>query len=84
MIKLLLSKKIWIAKFQTFYVLICKGCPELYIGQIGDKLRNRIAIHNQQIRDPSTRQIPFSTHVDSCSKTNPKNSFFPLFQVQIK
>ena len=40
----------------VLYVLICNGCQEFYIGQTGDKLRNRRTVHDQQIRDPSTRQ----------------------------
>ena len=50
----------------------CNGCKELYIGQTGDKLRTRRTIHAQQIRDPSTRQIPLSEHIDNCSRSIPK------------
>ena len=39
----------------VLYVLISNGCKEYYIGQTGDKLRNRKTAHEQQIRDPSTR-----------------------------
>jgi hypothetical protein len=46
----------------VLYVITCNGCGEYYIGQTGDKLRNRRTIHAQQIRDPSTRKIPLSKH----------------------
>ena len=51
----------------VLYVLICNGCRECYIGQSGDKLRNRRTVHDQQIRDTSTRQIPLSSHLEQCS-----------------
>ena len=60
----------------VLYVLLCNGCNEIYIGQTGDKLRNRRTVHMQQIRDPSTRQLPVSSHLDNCSKSHPKFSFF--------
>ena len=58
----------------VLYVLVCNGCKEFYIGQTGDKLRNRRTVHDQQIRDPSTRQLPLSEHLDNCAKTIPKYS----------
>ena len=53
-----------------------------YIGQTGDKLRNRKTVHEQQIRDPSTRQMPVSAHIDNCCKTEPKFSIFPFYKFQ--
>ena len=44
----------------VIYVLVCNGCKEFYIGQTGDKLRNRKTVHIQQVRDPLTRQMPLS------------------------
>ena len=64
------------------YVLICNGCREFYIGQTGDKLRNRKTVHIQQVRDPLTRQMPLSAHLDTCCKTCPKFSIFPFFKMQ--
>lgn len=66
----------------VLYVITCNGCKEFYIGQTGDKLRTRRTIHAQQIRDPSTRQIPLSEHLDKCSKLNPKFMMFPFFKLQ--
>ena len=61
---------------------VCNGCKEFYIGQTGDKLRNRKTVHEQQIRDPSTRQMPVSKHIYNCCKTQPKFSIFPFYKFQ--
>ena len=53
------------------YVLICNGCREYYIGQ---------TVHDQQIRDPSTRQLPLSSHLEQCSLINPKFSIFLFYK----
>ena len=63
----------------VLYVLVCNGCNEFYIGQTGDKLRNRKTVHLQQVRDPSTRQLPVSEHLDKCTKNEPKFSIFPFY-----
>ena len=55
----------------VIYVLVCSGCNKYYIGQTGDKLRNRRTVHEQQMRDPSTRQMPLSKHLHECSKMEP-------------
>ena len=39
------------------YVISCRGCNELYIGETNN-LRKRMTVHRQQIRDESTRLIP--------------------------
>ena len=62
----------------VLYVLICNGCREYYIGQTGDKVRNRRTVHDQQIRDPSTRHLPLSSHLEQCSLINTKFSVFPF------
>jgi len=64
----------------VIYVLICNGCSEFYIGQTGDKLRNRRTVHDQQIRDPSTRQLPLSAHIEICSTKDPKYLIFPFYK----
>jgi hypothetical protein len=65
----------------VIYVLVCNGCKEFYIGQTGDKLRNRRTVHEQQMRDPSVRQMPLSAHLDQCSKTEPKFYIFPFYKL---
>jgi hypothetical protein len=32
----------------VLYVLVCNGCKEFYIGQTGDKLRNRKNVHARE------------------------------------
>jgi ribosomal protein S27E len=64
----------------VLYVLRCNGCGEYYIGQTGGKLRLRRNVHEQQMRDPSTRQMPLSKHLDECSVNEPKFSIFPFYK----
>ena len=66
----------------VLYVLICNGCKEYYIGQTCDKLRNRKSVHVQHIRDPSTRQMPVSKHIDNCCETQPNFSIFLFYKFQ--
>lgn len=65
------------------YVMTCNGCGEHYIGQTGDKLNSRMRVHRQQIRDPSTRQLPVSDHIDNCNKIGTKLQFtvVPLLKI---
>ncbi len=53
-----------------------------YIGETGDFLRKRVTVHNQQIRDPNTRMIQVSGHIDTCAHTiNPKYYVFPFYKM---
>ena len=61
------------------YVILCRGCNELYIGETNN-LRKRVIVHNQQIRDSSKRMIPLSGHIDKCSKLKPKYFTFPFLK----
>ena len=61
--------------------LQCNGYKEYYIGQTGDKLRSRRTVHAQQIRDPLTRQLPLSGHIDICCQTDPTFTMFPFFKM---
>ena len=58
------------------YVIKCRGCGENYIGE-ATNLRHRRTVHNQQIRDPGTRKIPLSAHLETCSNADPKYFVFP-------
>jgi len=60
--------------------MTCCGCGEHYIGQTGDQLNSRMRVHKQQIRDPSTRQLPVSEHIDMCNK-NSKNIQFTVVPI---
>ena len=69
----------------VIYVIPCNGCGEYYIGQTGGKLKTtRQTVHAQQISDPSTRTIPFSAHLATCCKTEPKFQMFPFFQLNLE
>lgn len=66
----------------VIYVIVCAGCGKEYIGETGD-LRKRVTIHNQQIRDITTRMLQVSTHLDNCANTKtPKYHIFPFFKMQ--
>ena len=57
----------------VIYVMKCRGCGEEYIRETGNFLRTRVTVHNQQIRDPRTRMLRVSGHIDECaSLLNPK------------
>ena len=67
----------------VLYVIKCGGCGEEYIGQTGDFLRKRVTVHNQQIRDPKTRMLYVSGHIDICAnQLIPKYMIFPFHTVQ--
>ena len=40
-----------------------------------------MTVHAQQIRDPSTRQLPLSGHIDICCQTDPKFTMFPFYKM---
>ena len=64
------------------YVITCAGCGKNYIGETGDVLRNRVTVHKQQIRDPSTRMLGVSKHIDECAVgLTPQFSIFPFYKI---
>ena len=66
----------------VLYVIKCGGCGEEYIGQTGDFLRKRVTVHNQQIRDPKTRMLYVSGHIDICAhQLIPKYMIFPFYKM---
>ena len=45
-------------------------------------LRQRVTIHNQQIRDPKTRMLKVSEHIANCAHNlNPKYKIFPFYKM---
>ena len=47
--------------------------------------RKRVTIHNQQIRDPRTRMLRVSGHIDECaSHLNPKYYIFPFYKMYLE
>ena len=66
----------------VIYVMKCRGCGEEYIGETGIFLRKRVTVHNQQIRDPHTRMLRVSGHIDECARNiHPKYYIFPFFKM---
>ncbi|KAK3091940.1 hypothetical protein FSP39_023867 [Pinctada imbricata] len=62
------------------YEMTCPNCGENYVGQTGTKLADRVRVHKQQIRDPSTRNTPCSGHFDMCGGGS--FSIFPFYKVK--
>ena len=63
----------------VIYVIHCANCGLEYIGENGN-LRKRVNVHNQQIRDPSTRILKVSTHIDTCPENHkPKYRIVPFY-----
>ena len=64
------------------YVMKCRGCGDEYIGETGNFLRRRVTVHNQQIRDPKTRILFVSEHLNVCAQQiNPKYHIFPFYEM---
>ena len=64
------------------YVIKCRGCGDEYIGETGNFLRRRVTVHNQQIRDPNTRILFVSEHLNVCAQQmNPKYHIFPFYKM---
>ena len=77
--KFFIHSKMNCAVRNIIYVIICQGCGEEYIGQT-DCLRDRVRVHKQQIRDPKTRCIPLSSHLDVCAAHQEiKFKIFPFY-----
>ena len=63
--------------------LICDACKEEYIGETGEgktKLRDRVRVYRQQIRQPHYQQLKVEGHLRVCD--NGKFGIFPLLQMR--
>ena len=63
------------------YVVICPTCKKEYIGEtgIGDsKLRDRVRIYRQHIRQPEHEKLKVEKHLRTCGKGN--FTIFPFLQ----
>ena len=59
------------------YVLVCSGCYGEYIGETGinqQKLRDRVRVYRQHIRQPEYQQLKVEEHLRNCS-----NGEFKIF-----
>ena len=54
----------------------------IYWGNGDFFLRKRVTVYNQTIRDPRTRMLRVSEHIDNCEDTvNPKYLIFPFYKM---
>ena len=61
------------------YVIVCGGCQEFYIGETGDTLRNRFAVHRQQMSwKPEDAPVKADPHLRTCGKE--RYIVFPFFR----
>ena len=64
------------------YAVICPTCKERYIGEtrIGDsRLRYRVRIYRQHIRQPEHEKLKVEKHLRTCGKGNV--TIFPVLQL---
>ena len=65
------------------YVVICLGCNGEYIGEAGInklKLRDRVGVYRQHIRQPEYQQLKVEGHLRNCS--NGEFTIFPFLQMR--
>ena len=68
--------------FNLKYVVICGTCQEEYIGQTAErktKLRDRVRVYRQDIRQPQYQQLKVEGHLRVCG--NGEFRMFPLLQM---
>ena len=65
--------------FNLIYVIICDTCKEEYIGETGEgktKLRDRVRVYRQHIRQPQYQQLKVEGHLRVCG-----NGEFRIFSL---
>ena len=64
------------------YVTSCNGCGEKYIGESGDTLRHRTALHRYHIALPQYRKLFVNKHIAECAiSKSPKFTICPFFKL---
>ena len=69
--------------FNLIYVVICGTCKEEYIGEAGEgktKLRDRVRVYRQHIRQPQNQQLKVEGHLKVCG--NGEFRIFPSLQMR--
>ena len=67
-------------RFNLIYVIICDKCKEEYIGETEEgktKLRDRVRVYRQHIRQPHYKQLKVEGHLRVCGFR-----IFPLLQMR--
>lgn len=65
----------------VIYVIKCSGCTKTYIGQTGDKLRNRVRVHRQHVNDSRYRILRVSQHIADCTTRVPAFYITPFYKM---
>ena len=68
--------------FNLIYVVICDTCKEEFIGETGEgktKLRDRVRVYRQHIRQQQCQQLKNEGHLRVCD--NGEFRIFPLLQM---
>ena len=69
--------------FNVIYVVICSGCLEEYIGETEEgtsKLRERVKVYSQHIKQPEHQQLKFEEHIRICGRASFRK--FPFLQMR--
>ena len=69
--------------FNLIYVVICDTCKEEYIGETWEgktKVRDRVRVYRQHIRQPQYQQLKVEEHLRVCG--NEEFRVFPLLQIR--
>ena len=69
--------------FNLIYVVICATCKEEYIGETGEgktKLKDRVRVYRQHIRQPQYQQLKVEGHLRVCG--NWEFQTFSLLQMR--
>ena len=69
--------------YNLLYIIICPTCGEEYTGETGigkTKLRDRVRVYRQHIRQPEYQKLKVEEHLRTCGKGNFKIS--PLLQMR--
>ena len=69
--------------YNLLYIIICSTCGEEYTGETGvgeTKLRDRVRVYQQHIRQPEYQKLKVEEHLRTCGKDTFK--IFPLLQMR--
>ena len=57
--------------FNVIHVVICPGCLEEYIGEMGvgkATLRDRVRVYRQHIKQPEHQKLKVKKHIQFCGR----------------
>ena len=77
-----LKEKMTCESNDLIYVVICSTCNEEYIGETGEgktRVRDRVRVYRQHIRQPQYQQLKCEEHFRTCGKGQFK--IFPFFKL---